>query len=361
MKRFIIFTILLSFILPFTVKAETNISKPQNTLVVRNDTNAILSWENPKESFFYKVTIFRSNIPIEEYFSYEAVSGLCDKIYEGDAETYTDTKIAVNLPYYYIIFAFDRSGGSTNAVLFKTTIEEDTKEPPSDEIKTIEEENKETAENTQPLTGTTNQQTINNIQTLADAPSKIVNNVSNNEASIVYNYNKPLNLPLSDNSRRLALFIIVKSPHDLNEQDKNAISYFIHDGTPTTIILGSGERAGVLNSYLSVFNKLPSNTLEWQDVIKIANGRWPTERNLESEEKASDEFFSAIYKREPNMNNPNDNAAITVIAYGLRPAKRNMESEKKAIEIYRSIFDKSPKEAADWDLVRAIAYSGAIR
>ncbi len=61
------------------------------------------------------------------------------------------------------------------------------------------------------------------------------------------------------------------------------------------------------------------------------------------------------------MNNPNDNAAVTVIAYGLRPGNRNMESETKAIDIYRSIFNKAPVEANDWDLVRAIAYSGATR
>ena len=28
------------------------------------------------------------------------------------------------------------------------------------------------------------------------------------------------------------------------------------------------------------------NEKEWQDIIKIANGRWPTERNIEAEEKA---------------------------------------------------------------------------
>ena len=101
--------------------------------------------------------------------------------------------------------------------------------------------------------------------------------------------------------------------------------------------------------------------MEWQDIIKISNGRWPDERNMESESEASDTFFSAIYQRKPDMNNPNDNAAVTVIAYGLRPAERNMESEKNAIKIYRSIFKKGPISAVEWDLVRAIAYSGATR
>ena len=82
---------------------------------------------------------------------------------------------------------------------------------------------------------------------------------------------------------------------------------------------------------------------------------------LNAEKKAADISFSTIYKRSPNMDNPNDNAAVTVIAYGLRPANRDMENEKKAIKIYKSIFKKAPTKANDWDLVRAIAYSGAVR
>ena len=156
-------------------------------------------------------------------------------------------------------------------------------------------------------------------------------------------------------------FISTKSPHSLNEQDKFAIAYYIHEGTQTTKILGAGERTGVLNSYLSVFDKLPRTEEEWQDVIKIANGRWPNERNLSQEKQTEDTTFASIYQRTPDMSNPHDNAAVTVITYGLRPADRNMDSEKAAIKIYRGIFGKDPVEAVDWDIVRAIAYSGAIR
>lgn len=332
MKKITVLILFLLTLLPLIGRAEISIAKPANANITKTNGSVIISWENPVNIIYSKTILFRSSFLIEDYFTYEAVDGLCEKIYEGQDETYTDSGLAENLSYYYILFAEDKMGNYSNAVVLEK----------ESDIKNLE------------ITET-------KVNTLSGATSAVVNEVSFNEAGIIYNYNKPVEIELGSESRRLALFIIVKSPHSLTEKDKNAISYFIDAGTPTTIILGSGERAGVLNSYLSVFNKLPRNVLEWQDVIKIANGRWPNEKNLESEEQAADVFFNAIYERKPNMDNPNDNAAVTVIAYGLRPAQRNMESEKNAINIYRSIFGKSPSEASDWDLVRAIAYSGATR
>ena len=289
MKKILIlflFTILLS---PLAGLAGVGISGPANAAIIGGANTATLSWENPQNSLFSKIIIFQSTIPIENYFTYGAVEGLCDKIYEGDAEIYTDSGLAENLPYYYILFARDRSGNYSKAVVLE-------KKP----VGQVEKEKNIIEKKT---------------NTLAGVSSATVNQISLNEAGIVYNFNQAVNKEQSGESRRLALFIIVKSPHSLSASDKNSISYFIHEGTATTIFLGSGERAGVLNSYLSVFDKLPRNELEWQDIIKIANGRWPDERNIESEEQASDTFFSAIYQRKPDMNNPNDNAAITVIAY----------------------------------------------
>ena len=133
---------------------------------------------------------------------------------------------------------------------------------------------------------------------------------------------------LNDTTSRLYLYIVSRSPHSLSDDQKYAIAYFIHNGTQTTVVLGAGERTGVLNSYLSVFDKLPREENEWQDVIKIANGRWPTERNTAAEKDAESKFFTVVYKHAADMSNPHDNAAVTVIAYGLRPADRNLDSEK---------------------------------
>lgn len=339
MKKTLITLLLIIIAFPITSVAEGEIEKPANANILEGQDTATLTWNKPTNLGFAETVIFRSSIPIENFFTYEAVEGLSDKIYTGNDETFTDTELAENLSYYYILFNLDKSGNNSRSVILEKLPIADGKDNIINTDVPIDE----------------------NVTSLSGATSQTVNQVSSHEAGIVYNYNKIENIEQSTESRRLSLFIIVKSPHDLNDNDKNAISYFIHAGTPTTILLGNGERTGVLNSYLSAFNKLPRNTLEWQDVIKIANGRWPTERNLEQEEKATDDFFSYIYERKPDMNNPKDSSAITIIAYGLRPAQRNLESEKNAINIYQSIFDRNPTEASDWDLVRAIAYSGATR
>jgi hypothetical protein len=144
------------------------------------------------------------------------------------------------------------------------------------------------------------------------------------------------------------------------DKTEYSITNFIAYGTPTTLRLGRGERAGVVNSYKSSFNKLPTAQSEWEDIIKIANGRWPSETSQKTEQNAS-AAFRKIYLREPDGNNINDNAAITVIAYGLRPIDRNLDSEKKAIQIFKNIYGYNPFSATAWDVVRAIAYSGATR
>jgi hypothetical protein len=146
----------------------------------------------------------------------------------------------------------------------------------------------------------------------------------------------------------------------LADKHKYALINFVTYGTPTTKFLGEGERAGVLNSYKAAFSKLPATENEWSDVIKIANGRWPSERNEQTEANAK-EAFRKIYLRDPDRENPHDDAAVTIIAYGLRPSQRNLDSEKTAIRIFKTIYGYWPQSAEAWDIVRAIAYSGAIR
>ena len=146
----------------------------------------------------------------------------------------------------------------------------------------------------------------------------------------------------------------------LEQSNIYAITNFVVYGTETTKILGAGERAGVINSYKSAFGKLPTTESEWQDVIKIANGRWPNEKSKTAEVNAKIEF-KKVYKREADMNNPNDNAAVTIISYGLRSDVRNLDSEKAGILTFKHIYGYNPSSATDWDIVRAIAYSGAVR
>jgi hypothetical protein len=138
----------------------------------------------------------------------------------------------------------------------------------------------------------------------------------------------------------------------------NLITNFIAYGTDTTKILGSGERAGVLGSYKKAFGKLPKTEAEWSDLVKIANGRWPGEASSAALKSAKAEF-KKVYDRDANMNNANDNAAVSIIAYGLRPTARNTNSEKAAIKTFKAIYGHNPSSSLAWDIVRAIAYSGA--
>ncbi len=146
----------------------------------------------------------------------------------------------------------------------------------------------------------------------------------------------------------------------LEARHQYALTNFIAYGSPDTARLGSGERAGVINSFRAAFDWLPESDMDWSDIIKIANGRWPTQTSQEAEDKGIKEF-KTIYLRDPNRANSHDDAAVTIIAYGLRPAGRNMDSEAAAIRIFKAIYDYHPAGATDWDIVRAIAYSGATR
>lgn len=194
------------------------------------------------------------------------------------------------------------------------------------------------------------------LTSLFGVASDIVETVSQSEAGKVFGQNEPIDLDLTS----VGAYEKITGNKNLFLSQKYAIAYFIHYGTHTTMRLGAGERAGALNSCAAAFGKFPETPEEWMDVIKVANGRWPTQQSEAAEDRAKQEF-KKIYLRESSMDNPHDNAAVTIMAYGLRPANRNLDSEKAAIKIFKSIFDYSPVSAVDWDMVRAIAYSGAIR
>lgn len=152
------------------------------------------------------------------------------------------------------------------------------------------------------------------------------------------------------------------------QQIQDAMKAFIAYGAPTkaevlnTPIdkLGGGERAGVVNSFTEAFGKLPETERDWEDVMKISIGRFPSQTNVDREQTA-EETFKKIYKRAPVRAKTNDNACIVVISYGLRPETRRLAAEAVAIKTYKSVFKKGPKSASDWDTVRCIAYSGAKR
>lgn len=146
-------------------------------------------------------------------------------------------------------------------------------------------------------------------------------------------------------------------------QAEEAINNFITYGVDeNTKKLGAGERAAVMHSYKSAFDKLPETEAELTDAIKIANGRWPSEESATAEARAIAEF-KKIYGREHNLKNPHDDAAVTIMAYGLRQRaeNRNLRSEARGILTFKSIYGRAPTTTEDWNIVQAITYSGAKR
>lgn len=135
----------------------------------------------------------------------------------------------------------------------------------------------------------------------------------------------------------------------------------------TTTALGAGERAGCIDSWRSAQLAVSDGTYvpwlsgHWEDILKIANGRWPSYVRDEAYEQQMEAKFREVYLRDPDRSNPYDDAAVMVMAYGLRPQPRNLDREAGGIGIFKGIYGYDPTSAADWDTVRAIAYSGAAR
>lgn len=149
----------------------------------------------------------------------------------------------------------------------------------------------------------------------------------------------------------------------LTSNMQSAIKTFITYGVDeNTKKLGEGERAAVINSYEAAFDKLPQTEAEIINVIKIANGRFPSITSDKAEQQAKEQFYK-IYNRVADMNNANDAAAIKVMAYGLRQkaSNRNLNSEKTGIKTFKAIFGNNPKTTEDWNTMQAITYSGATK
>ena len=142
---------------------------------------------------------------------------------------------------------------------------------------------------------------------------------------------------------------------------QNQITTFIAYGiSEDTKRLGLGERAAVVFAYEEAFHALPDSQKKIEDLIAIAHGRWPVQKNSESENRALAEF-KRIYNRDAAMTDAHDNAAVTIMAYGLRQRSqdRNIENEKRAIATFKSIYTHAPHTTFEWNVVHAIAYSGA--
>ena len=321
-------------------------TQPTDFKANRENEKIVLTWKNPNDSDFDKILIVKSEESIADNLSIDDLKKTGKTIYEGNDEQYDDEDIDNNASYYYAIAAYDKKLNYTKPLIIQTM-------PKISEEQATDKTNEEKVV----VMGIeTDYRTIQMNKILSEAKY-----IFNGDADLAaQNRKKQRNENEETEIHNKYVARLIKGINGLMQSSITAFANFILYSTETTDVLGAGERAGVINSYKSAFNKLPTTESEWQDAIKIANGRWPSEKSEIAENNAKKEF-KKVYKREANMENPNDNAAVTVIAYGLRPDARNMDSEKTGIKTFKHIYGYNPSSAIDWDVVRAIAYSGATR
>ncbi len=285
-----------------------------------NDLGIIISWVNPVDDDFSYIKIYRSEKP------QQLGKLIADNI---TTEFFVDKDVENNTRYYYTIRSVDVFGNESANVYTGGGIV-------YNKVNSVNYRKKQ----------------IDNI--ISDAVYIITNKFD----SIINLIAKKFNLQTENFIKNKYLKKIKASDLESEYQDK--IIKFISYGTRESLALGEGERAGVINSFREAFGRLPKTQKDWEDVMKIGSGRWPEQRSELAEQRAR-LVFSEVYLRQPDMSNPNDAAAVVIMSYGLRSDNRNLDSEKVALNIFKKIYNRLAQSAVDWDIVRAIAYSGATR
>ncbi len=309
--------------------------------ISRSGRTVSVSWTNPSDSDIMGVILARSESAIGADASGKSLLDIDGLVINGLMSAYIDNYADAAKGYYYAVSVYDSSlnYGAPMVVYSPPAVQPNGQ---TDEAVVV------LGEEYDPYAG---------IKSLYGVDGDTSNDVSLREGGSIWSQNGYI--AMAEDSKGIYGRVTVGQA-GLSDKAKYSIAYFIQYGTPTTLRLGAGERGGALNSYAAAFGRMPAGAADWQDVVKIANGRWPQARNTAAEEAAK-AGFRKIYRKDADMNDAHDNAAVTIMAYGLRPANRNLSSEQAAIRIFKAIYGYAPVSATDWDAVRAIAYSGATR
>lgn len=150
-----------------------------------------------------------------------------------------------------------------------------------------------------------------------------------------------------------------QAPAPTDEFGLRLESYLNNGADASSVKLGEKERRAILDNFAAVFGHQPRNENEWQDLMRINNGYWPSKISQAAEDKAKEDFRK-IFKRAPDMNISGDKQVIKILTYDLRqrPGLRSLAKEKIAIVRFKKIFEHLPAGAIDWKFIRALAYGG---
>jgi len=162
------------------------------------------------------------------------------------------------------------------------------------------------------------------------------------------------------NQDQVALAKAIKDKENLAREFKLRVeSYLINGADDNSFKLGEKERRVILSNFVTAYGHQPGDESEWQDLIKINNGYWPSNVSQTAEDKAKKDF-QKIFKRVPGMNNAADKHTIKILAYDIRqrPGQRSLDKERVAIVKFKKIFKYLPNSSMDWKIIRALAYGG---
>lgn len=124
--------------------------------------------------------------------------------------------------------------------------------------------------------------------------------------------------------------------------------------------LSTQVRTTLATKYQQVYNKTPNTTKDWTDAALIVSGQAP-QTKVAANEAVAKKIFVQVYKTQPNANSASDQKVIASLAYSLEPAKRSLPLEQKALTVYVSVYKHLPKSTPDWNIVKAVAYSGKVK
>ncbi len=165
-------------------------------------------------------------------------------------------------------------------------------------------------------------------------------------------------------------------PADATPRER-AIMQVLVDNPPASVeARGKGEWGGALNSTRIANNgEIPTESVKLKRFVEnaalVSNGRFPvTEfKNPELEQKSAG-LLEIVYKRDLNPGEEvkeeiADRNAIVVATYGLRQQKRSAKAERAAAKVIDTVIVKTKRVKKNsgeyWNLVNAVAYSGAKR
>ncbi|MFC1802229.1 chitobiase/beta-hexosaminidase C-terminal domain-containing protein, partial [Patescibacteria group bacterium] len=88
---------------------------------ITSNKQVSLSWDNPTNSNFNNVVIFRSTSPIRQNESFYISKALYQEVYTGTGEKYTEASLVNGQKYYYIVYARSVSSEYSSPLILEAT------------------------------------------------------------------------------------------------------------------------------------------------------------------------------------------------------------------------------------------------